>query len=100
LQPPALPSYPTRRSSDLVHPEYAPVTVLDYRVTVPPALPVVELEPKGPVSPFELPEVLKPDVLTTGDVNLMVAPVETPPRDWNRSEEHTSELQSRGHLVC
>src|SRR5690625_878434 len=21
-------------------------------------------------------------------------------RQWNRSEEHTSELQSRGHLVC
>src|SRR5690625_5951593 len=21
-------------------------------------------------------------------------------RDWDRSEEHTSELQSRGHLVC
>ncbi|PYU23918.1 MAG: hypothetical protein DMG30_10105 [Acidobacteria bacterium] len=75
---PAMPLDPA-----MVHPEYAPVTVLDYRVTVPPALPVVELEPKGLVSPFELPEVLKPDVLTTGDVNLMVAPVETPPRDWN-----------------
>ena len=67
----------------MIHPDYAPVTVLDKRVTVPMALPVVELEPKGPVSPYELPEVLKPDVLTTGDVNLMVAPVETPPRDWN-----------------
>src|SRR5207253_10851463 len=22
------------------------------------------------------------------------------PNDWRRSEEHTSELQSRGHLVC
>lgn len=67
----------------MVHPDYAPVTVLDHRVTVPMALPVVELEPKGPVSAYELPDVLKPDVLTTGDVNLMVAPVETPPRDWN-----------------
>ena len=67
----------------MIHPDYAPVTVLDKRVTVPMALPLVELEPKGPVSPYELPEVLKPDVLTTGDVNLMVAPVETPPRDWN-----------------
>jgi TonB family protein len=47
------------------------------------ALPVVALEPKGPVSRFELPDVLEPDVLTTGDVNLMVAAVETPPRDWN-----------------
>ncbi len=67
----------------VVHPDYAPLTVLDYRVTVPAALPVVELEPKGPVSAYELPDVLQPDVLTTGDVNLMVAPVETPPRDWN-----------------
>ena len=67
----------------IVHPDYAPVTVLDQRFTVPVALPVVELEPKGPVSAYELPDVLEPDVLTTGDVNLMVAPVETPPRDWN-----------------
>jgi TonB family protein len=67
----------------VVHPDYAPLTVLDYRVIVPAALPVVELEPKGPVSAYELPDVLRPDVLTTGDVNLMVAPVETPPRDWN-----------------
>jgi TonB family protein len=67
----------------MVHPDYAPVTVLDQRFTVPVALPVVELEPKGPVSAYELPDVLDPDVLTTGDVNLMVAPVETPPRDWN-----------------
>src|SRR5580704_19453008 len=67
----------------IVHPDYAPVTVLDQRFTVPVALPVVELEPKGPVSAYELPDVLDPDVLTTGDVNFMVAPVETPPRDWN-----------------
>ncbi len=67
----------------MVHPDYAPVTVLDQRFTVPVALPIVELEPKGPVSAYELPDVLEPDVLTTGDVNLMVAPVETPPRDWN-----------------
>jgi TonB family protein len=67
----------------MIHPDYAPVTVLDQRFTVPPALPVVELEAKGPVHAYELPDVLKPDVFTTGDVNLMVAPVETPPRDWN-----------------
>ena len=68
---------------EMVHPGYAPVTVMDERVTVPMALPIVELEGKGPVSAYELPDLLKPDVLTTGDVNLMVAPVEAPPRDWN-----------------
>ena len=56
---------------------------MDERVTVPMALPIVELQGKGLVSAYELPDLLKPDVLTTGDVNLMVAPVETPPRDWN-----------------
>ena len=70
-------------AADIVHPAYAPVTVLDQRVTVPMALPIVHLEAKGLVSAYELPDLLKPDVLTTGDVNLMVAPVETPPRDWN-----------------
>jgi TonB family protein len=67
----------------MIHPDYAPLTVLDQRVTVPVALPVVELQPKGHVSAYELPDVLDPDVLTTGDVNLMVEPVETPPRNWN-----------------
>src|SRR5215510_16394004 len=28
------------------------------------------------------------------------APPDPPPRAGRRSEEHTSELQSRGHLVC
>src|SRR5690625_6574012 len=27
-------------------------------------------------------------------------PINEPPRVWARSEEHTSELQSRGQLVC
>lgn len=62
----------------VVHPEYAPVTVLDERFTVPVALPVVELEPKLPVSPNALPEVVESDVFTTGEINLMVEPVETP----------------------
>ena len=73
----------TPLSPDAVHPGYAPVTVMDERVTVPMALPIVHLQAKGPVSAYELPDLLKPDVFTTGDVNLMVAPVETPPRDWN-----------------
>src|ERR1700730_2120398 len=69
--------------SAMTHPQYAPVTVLDQRFTVPVALPVVQLAPKGPVSAYELPDVLDADVLNTGDVNLMVEPVETPPRNWN-----------------
>jgi hypothetical protein len=66
-----------------VHPPYAPLTVMDRRVTVPAALPLVELRGKGRVTLDQLPEGLEPDVLTTGDVNLMVEPVEAPKRDWN-----------------
>src|SRR5438477_9147405 len=73
---PAIPFDPA-----MVHPDYAPVTILDHRVTVPMALPVVELEPKGPVSRYDLPDVLEPDVLTTGDVHPVLPPVETRPRD-------------------
>jgi hypothetical protein len=66
-----------------VYPDHVPLTALDHRVTVPVALPVVELQPKGLVSAYELPDVLEPDVINTGEVNLMVKPVETPPRNWN-----------------
>jgi TonB family protein len=66
-----------------VNPDYAPVTVLDHRMAVPMALPVVELASKPLVSSYNLPDVLDPDVLTTGEVNLMVAPVEQPDFDWH-----------------
>jgi TonB family protein len=73
----------TRFDPAIEHPAYAPVTVLDERVTVPVALPVVELEAKAPVAVQDLPEGLEPDVMTTGEVNLMVEPVEAPPFNWN-----------------
>ena len=66
-----------------VHPDYAPLTVLDQRITVPAALPVVELQQKGYVAVQDLPDVLEPDVLTTGEVNLMVEPIEAPAKNWS-----------------
>lgn len=66
-----------------LHPGYAPVTVMDQRVTVPMALPVVELKTHGPVAVQDLPDVLEPDVINTGEVNLMVEPIEAPPINWN-----------------
>jgi TonB family protein len=67
-----------------LHPDYAPATPLDQRITVPVALPVVELQPKPPVAIQDLPAVLDPDVMTTGEVNLMVEPVEDRRApDWN-----------------
>jgi TonB family protein len=67
-----------------LNPGYAPVTVLDERMAVPVALPHVELTAKAPVSSFELSDVLEPDVITTGEVNLMVAHVEeAPSTNWS-----------------
>jgi TonB-like protein len=69
--------------SAALHPDYAPVTVLDQRIIVPAALPFVVLQPKGRVAIQDLPDVLEPDVITTGEINLMVEAVEAPPRNWN-----------------
>jgi TonB family protein len=66
-----------------VRPDYLPLTILDYRVTVPAALPPARIEPKGLVPVQDLSIVLPPDVITTGEINLMVEPVEHPPVEWN-----------------
>jgi TonB family protein len=66
-----------------LRPDYSPATSLDYRVTVPPALPPGILEPKGVMLAQDLPDVLPPDVITTGEVNLMIEPVEHPTIEWN-----------------
>lgn len=66
-----------------VRPDYPPLTILDYRVIVPAALPPGRLEPKGLVPVQDLPVGLPPDVITTGEVNLMVEAVEHPPMEWN-----------------
>ncbi len=58
------------------------LTVLDSRVVVPKDLPPAALAPKGPVPLAELPAVLEPDVITTGEVNLLVKPVEERVTAW------------------
>ena len=73
----------TPLDESVLHPKYEPVTVMDHRVTVPAAMPVVELQTKGLVAAYELPDVLEPDVLTTGEINLSVEPIEEPSRDWD-----------------
>lgn len=68
---------------DSVHPDYPPLTILDYRVTVPAATPSGTFEAKGLVAVQELPDVLPPDVMTTGEINLLVEAVEHPRIEWN-----------------
>ena len=57
-------------------PGYVPLTILDSRVAVPKDAHASLLEPKQLVAIQDLPDVLDPDVLTTGEVNLMAQPVE------------------------
>jgi len=64
-------------------PDYVPLTILDSRVAVPKDAHVLEIEPKTAVAIQDLPEVLDPDVLTTGEVNLMAKPVEEGTSAWN-----------------
>ncbi len=64
-------------------PAYPPRTSLDHRVTVPAATPPGEFQPHGPFSIQDLPAVLPPDVITTGEVNLLIEPVEHPRIEWS-----------------
>jgi len=68
---PTTPLDPTSKT-----PSYVPLTILDSRVAIPKDAHAVAHEPKHIVAIQDLPEVLDPDVLTTGEVNLMTKPVE------------------------
>jgi TonB family protein len=64
-------------------PSYVPLTILDSRVAVPKDAHAAKLVPKQIVAIQDLPDVLDPDVLTTGEVNLLTKPVEDPETAWN-----------------
>ena len=64
-------------------PDYVPLTILDSRIAVPKDAHAAKLEPKQIVAIQDLPDVLEPDVLTTGEVNLMTKPIEDPDARWN-----------------
>ena len=64
-------------------PSYVPLTILDSRIAVPMDAHPAKLEPKQIVAIQDLPDVLDPDVLTTGEVNLMTKPVEDRAEAWN-----------------
>jgi TonB family protein len=64
-------------------PDYVPLTILDSRIAVPKDAHAAKLEPKQFVAIQDLPDVLDPDVLTTGEVNLMARPVVDRTEAWN-----------------
>ena len=64
-------------------PDYVPLTILDSRIAVPKDAHVSKIEPKQLVAIQDLPDVLDPDVITTGEVNLMAQPLEEKTSAWN-----------------
>jgi TonB family protein len=64
-------------------PSYVPLTILDSRVAVPKDAHAAKLVPKQIVAIQDLPDVLDPDVLTTGEVNLMTKPAVDRSEAWN-----------------
>jgi outer membrane biosynthesis protein TonB len=64
-------------------PNYVPLTILDSRVAVPKDAHAAKLVPKQIVAIQDLPDFLDPDVLTTGEVNLMTKPAVDRTEAWN-----------------
>ena len=80
LVPRDLPVRPLDLTSRI--PAHVPLTVLDTRVVVPKDAAPAELPVRPLLRPERLSEVLEPDVLTTGEVNLLVRPVEERVSAW------------------
>jgi TonB family protein len=64
-------------------PDYVQLTILDSRVAVPKNARVSNIEPRKFIASQDLPDVIDPDVLTTGEVNLMARPIEASTSAWN-----------------
>jgi outer membrane biosynthesis protein TonB len=76
-------------------PDYVPMAILGTRVAVPRDAHPAYLQPKAPVAIQDLPDVLDPDVITTGEVNLMTRHVEDQTAAWNS----VSHLVSAGYIA-
>ncbi len=75
-----MPSKPLDTTSTI--PSHVPLTVLDSRVAVPKDVSPAAFRPRGPVPVSQLPDLLEPDVITTGEVNFLVKPVEDRVSNW------------------
>jgi len=69
LVPRDLPIKPLEASSSIPH--HVPLTVLDSRVAVPKDAKHAPIQPLAVSRPRVLPDIIEPDVLTTGEVNLL-----------------------------
>jgi len=80
LVPRDMPVKPLEASTSIPH--HVPLMVLDSRVAVPKDLLPAALELRPAARLERLPDFLEPDVLTTGEVNLLVEPVEERDSSW------------------
>lgn len=80
LVPRDMPATPLQAQREI--PLHLPLTVLDSRIAVPKDARPASLEIKPRASPEMLPGLLDPDLLTTGEVHLLPAPVEAAAPRW------------------
>jgi len=71
-------------------PSYVPLTILDSRVAVPKDAHASKIERRPLMAIQDLPDVIDPDVLNTGEVNLMAQPVEARTSAWNAGARFAS----------
>jgi outer membrane biosynthesis protein TonB len=84
-----MPSKPLDVTSSI--PSYVQMTILDSRVAIPKDVkPAKPGEARGPVNAALLPDVVDPDIFTTGDVNLLVKPVEERISAWQAVSRFSS----------
>lgn len=76
-----MPQAPLDVSSNI--PDYFPRTVLDSRIAVPKDACPLEIEPGPVILTKDLLAVLEPDIITTGEVNLMAKPAVERTSPWN-----------------
>jgi TonB family protein len=71
-------------------PDYVPITITESRIVIPEKMVPVELKSKPRMTASELPDLVEPDVMTTGEVNLMDTPVEERISAWKRLSRFVS----------
>src|SRR5207253_9501874 len=91
-----LPSFPTRRSSDLPYTMSGGQSFFD-RAEIKDIISYLRLIANAEDDPAFIRAVTTPK---RGVGQSTLATLGEFAGQWQRSEEHTSELQSRGHLVC
>src|SRR5690625_7078814 len=90
---------PYAARAPLVHPD-SPVPAISPSGPQPPIFPAAPSPPISRATPFRFAPLVRSPTRHTASGRAHSTSSQPPPSPSTRSEEHTSELQSRGHLVC